>query len=53
MDPSRMLAVAGGALLVFLFCPPGAQTFKGGHLFFFIRERDRFVDAVAKFVGQA
>jgi pimeloyl-ACP methyl ester carboxylesterase len=33
---------------------PGSQlqTFKGGHLFFFIRERQGFVDAVANFVGQ-
>ena len=33
---------------------PGSQlqTFKGGHLFFLIRERQRFVDAVADFVGQ-
>jgi pimeloyl-ACP methyl ester carboxylesterase len=28
------------------------QTFTGGHLFFLIRERQRFVDAVADFVGQ-
>jgi pimeloyl-ACP methyl ester carboxylesterase len=27
-------------------------TFTGGHLFFLIRERQRFVDAVADFVGQ-
>jgi pimeloyl-ACP methyl ester carboxylesterase len=34
---------------------PGARlmTFRGGHLFFLIRERRRFVDAVAEFVGQA
>lgn len=33
---------------------PGSQlqTFKGGHLFFLIRERRRFGDAVADFVGQ-
>jgi pimeloyl-ACP methyl ester carboxylesterase len=33
---------------------PGSQlqTFKGGHLFFLIRERQGFVDAVANFVGQ-
>jgi pimeloyl-ACP methyl ester carboxylesterase len=33
---------------------PGSRlvTFRGGHLFFLIRERQRFVDAVADFVGQ-
>jgi pimeloyl-ACP methyl ester carboxylesterase len=33
---------------------PGSrlQTFKGGHLFFLIRERRRFADAVAEFIGQ-
>ena len=33
---------------------PGSrlQTFTGGHLFFLIRDRKRFVDAVADFVGQ-
>src|ERR1035441_8066547 len=33
---------------------PGSQlqTFKGGHLFFFIRERQGFVDALGGFVGQ-
>jgi pimeloyl-ACP methyl ester carboxylesterase len=33
---------------------PGSQllTFTGGHLFFMIRERQHFVDAVADFVGQ-
>jgi hypothetical protein len=33
---------------------PGSRllTFKGGHLFFLIRERQRFVHAVADFVGQ-
>ena len=33
---------------------PGSRllTFKGGHLFFLIRERQRFVDTVADFVGQ-
>ena len=28
------------------------QTFTGGHLFFLIRDRQRFVDAVATFIGQ-
>jgi pimeloyl-ACP methyl ester carboxylesterase len=27
-------------------------TFKGGHLFFLVRERQSFVDAVTDFVGQ-
>jgi pimeloyl-ACP methyl ester carboxylesterase len=34
---------------------PGSrlQTFKGGHLFFLIRERRRFADVVAEYIGQA
>ncbi len=34
---------------------PGSrlQTFTGGHLFFLIRDRQRLVDAVATFIGQA
>jgi pimeloyl-ACP methyl ester carboxylesterase len=33
---------------------PGSRllTFRGGHLFFLVRERQRFVDAVTDFVGQ-
>ena len=33
---------------------PGSRlvTFRGGHLFFLIRDRQRFVDAVVEFVGQ-
>jgi pimeloyl-ACP methyl ester carboxylesterase len=34
---------------------PGSRlvTFRGGHLFFLVRERRRFVDAVAEFVGES
>jgi pimeloyl-ACP methyl ester carboxylesterase len=34
---------------------PGSElvTFRGGHLFFLIRERQRFVDTVAEFVGSS
>jgi hypothetical protein len=51
MDPNRAAPLAMAEELHRGL--PGSQllTFKGGHLFFLIRERERFVAAVANFVG--